>query len=216
MNLRIRPDGSVYVSASKWVPEAFIENFILSNSDYIFRALKRAEEKRAAMPAEPVFADGEPVFFFGCKMSWKIVPGEKNTVYPDGDRLVMVIKNPENADARKKLGEAWLKEQLEIRMKEICENIYPFFKAKGFGFPELKYRKMVSKWGVCRPKAGTITFNTYLSGAPLTCIEYIAVHEFVHYLHPDHSAAFYKCLAGLLPDWKERDRLLKSYPLIIR
>ena len=39
INLRIRHDGNVYVSASVKTPVETVENFIISKTDYIFRAL---------------------------------------------------------------------------------------------------------------------------------------------------------------------------------
>ena len=43
INLRVRRDGSVYVSANRRVPMDVIENFIRSNADRIIAAIDRAE-----------------------------------------------------------------------------------------------------------------------------------------------------------------------------
>jgi len=39
----------------------------------------------------------------------------------------------------------------------------------------------------------------------------VVYHEFVHFLHPDHSKRFYDTLSRLLPDWKERKETLKTF-----
>jgi len=36
------------------------------------------------------------------------------------------------------------------------------------------------------------------------------MHEFIHFLHPNHSKKFYDMLSALMPDWKERKRILES------
>ena len=45
INLRIRPDGSIYVSAARGVPQPAIDRLILSNADYILEHRRRAGER---------------------------------------------------------------------------------------------------------------------------------------------------------------------------
>lgn len=54
------------------------------------------------------------------------------------------------------------------------------------------------------PGKHKITFNSLLLEKPLESIEYVVVHEFAHFIHPDHSKAFYAFVGQILPDWKER------------
>ncbi len=41
INLRIKSDGSVYISANRWVSQKTVESFILSRADFIFRAIDK-------------------------------------------------------------------------------------------------------------------------------------------------------------------------------
>lgn len=50
--------------------------------------------------------------------------------------------------------------------------------------------------------------NKRLLEAPRNCIEYVVMHEFCHFIHPNHSKHFYSFLAMLMPDWKERKTVL--------
>ncbi|RXI67127.1 hypothetical protein DP121_13145 [Clostridium tetani] len=43
-----------------------------------------------------------------------------------------------------------------------------------------------------------------------TCIDYVVLHELVHLVHFNHSKDFYDLLDDLMPDWKERKRILNS------
>ena len=70
---------------------------------------------------------------------------------------------------------------------------------------------MTSRWGSCKPSAGRVTFARQLAEAPLPCVEYVVWHELTHFLHPDHSPAFYADLAAVLPDWKQRRQVLNAY-----
>lgn len=58
INLRIKPDGTVNVSAGKRVPQTVIDNFILSKSEFIFGALEK-HVRIKALPQKPYFAENE-------------------------------------------------------------------------------------------------------------------------------------------------------------
>ena len=103
-----------------------------------------------------------------------------------------------------------MKSRCETILFAICESVYPKFKKYGVEFPELRFRNMVSRWGSCQPKRKVLTFNISLIEAPLACIEYVVVHEFTHFLQPNHSKKFYSQLAMFMPDWKERKRILEK------
>ena len=45
VNMRIKPDGMVYVSANKRVPLKVIEDFIVSKADFVFGALEKFSTK---------------------------------------------------------------------------------------------------------------------------------------------------------------------------
>lgn len=65
-----------------------------------------------------------------------------------------------------------------------------------------------TRFGSCSGKNG-ICFSLYLMQYPEEAIDYVVVHELAHIRHHDHSPAFYAEVAGVLPDYKARMKLLK-------
>ena len=53
--------------------------------------------------------------------------------------------------------------------------------------------------------------NLELIKTPKACIEYIALHEVLHFRYPNHNLSFYGALGNLISDWKEREKLLNDY-----
>lgn len=92
----------------------------------------------------------------------------------------------------------------------ICKKIYPSFEKRGIKYPIIKFRKMTSRWGSCNYIKGIITFNTALKYAPYECIEYVACHEFCHFLQANHSPLFYNELEKFCPNHKHYRKILRG------
>ena len=81
----------------------------------------------------------------------------------------------------------------------------------GVAWPELRLRRMKSQWGNCHWRQGYITLNTALARCPETLRDYVALHELVHFVHPDHGPGFYGLMDRLMPDWRQRRKELRRY-----
>ena len=209
LNLRIKADQSVYVSANDKVSEETIQGFLQSKSDYILKALDRYSEMAKYAPKPKLYVDGESFMILGRELRLKVVQGNKNTVTSDKTYITLTVKDINDRAMKQRTMDNWLKRQCLICVRDICEAVYPRFQKYGVAFPELRYRNMISRWGSCQPKRGVLTFNYLLIEAPLSCIEYVVVHEFTHFLCPSHSKEFYTLLSTFMPDWQERKQILE-------
>lgn len=160
INLRIKADGTIHVSAGKHISQMTIDAFLVSKADFILNALEKVG-KRTEKPQKQYFTEDEV--------------------------RVLILK--------------------------LCKKAYLYFQKRGVRYPEIKFRRMVSQWGNCRIDKGVLTFNTNLMYAPKECIEYVVLHEFTHFLQPNHSAKFYEELFKVCPDWKECRKKLKEIHL---
>ena len=93
----------------------------------------------------------------------------------------------------------------------MSDKVYPAFAGVLGGHkPVIKVRSMTSRWGVCFMAKRQITFALQLYHMPPAAQIYVVVHEYCHFLQPNHSPAFWAEVAKLLPDWKARRALLKG------
>ena len=95
----------------------------------------------------------------------------------------------------------------------MCEKAYHYYAKKGIEYPEIRFRKMTSRWGSCHPQKGILTFNKNLMYAPPEAVEYVVLHEFTHFLVPNHSEKFYSELEKVCPEWKAQKKALKEINL---
>ena len=66
-----------------------------------------------------------------------------------------------------------------------------------------------TRFGSCSGK-NSLCFSLYLMQYPPEAIDAVVVHELCHMRHRDHSGAFYAEVARWLPDYREREKLLKQ------
>ena len=76
--------------------------------------------------------------------------------------------------------------------------------------PNLKIRKMTSRWGVCNIKNHNVTLNYHLSKYDICCLDYVIVHELSHFIHPNHSKDFWNLVGKYYPKYKECRKMLKE------
>ena len=146
----------------------------------------------------------------GNALRLKLVLQDKEEVHSDGIYLYLGIKNKENFSRKKRLIDNWMRYQTKIIYNEIAMETHKQFVKYNIDFPLIKVRKMKKRWGSCQPQTKTITINSRLIEAPRFCIEYVMMHEFCHFIHPNHSKDFYTLLQVMMPDWKERKKILEE------
>jgi predicted metal-dependent hydrolase len=199
----------VTVSANDGVPDSVIDEFLQKKSNYILAAIDSYNEKAKYALVDHNYVAGESFKFLGKELRLKLSRG-KNSVTTDGVYLYLTVPDVQNAENKERQITRWYEQQCRTLFQELIDERYPVFRKHGVPSPTLTLRDMTSRWGSCQPKRGIITLNKKLIEAPRNCIEYVVMHEFIHFLHPNHSKKFYDLLSTLMPDWRERKNALES------
>jgi predicted metal-dependent hydrolase len=209
INLRIRFDCSVYVSANDDTLINTIEDFLHDKSVYILSALDKYKKMSKSAKNKHNYITGENFPYLGDNLRLVVKKGKRG-ISSDGECLTLSVRNVMDTALKERLVKKWYYTQCWEVSVEIMNENYPFFKKYNFTMPKLSLRNMVSRWGSCRPKRGIITLNKRLIEAPRNAFEYVVMHEFIHFLYPNHSRDFYGMLSKLMPDWKVRKRVLEE------
>lgn len=208
INLHVRKDGSVSVSANGTVPVEAVDAFVLSKRSFILNARKSFSEQELYKPQPKKYVSGETFYIQGRSLRLKVVASRENRLYSDGVHLFLEITDPQDFSKKEKMVGKFFDRQCKEVFEEIINALYPLFQKYGVAPPVLRIRSMDTRWGSCLPDKGVITLNKRLLEAPRNCIEYVVMHEFCHFIHPNHSKHFYAFLSMLMPDWKDRKKIL--------
>jgi len=210
VNLRVKADSTVVVSANRSVPFIFIEELVKDKSTWIIKNLARICEKQL-INVESKYITGEIINFLGDNFILQVFQTDQaEKVELNGRNIALFVKNSEDIERKKALISAWYKEQAKIELGESLERIYPLVERFGIEKPVITIRTMKSRWGSCSWKKGRITINTELLKKTRECIDYVVLHELAHFKFHQHDAAFYDFLSALMPEWQIQRQLLKK------
>lgn len=75
----------------------------------------------------------------------------------------------------------------------------------------VKITSAATRFGSCSGK-NSICFSYRLMLYPPEAVDYVVVHELAHIKEKNHSARFYALVERYMPDYREREKLLKKTP----
>ncbi len=211
VNLRVKPDGIVYISANSRVTIGFIEDFITEKSEFIFNALD-GFSKRGKAPELPksdmIYKDDDTVCYFGRNYTISIELAAREQAFPKEKIIIVRAKTADRVGA---VLEKFYAEETRKLFEALNRRTALMFLAKGYKVETaaLRIRDMRSRWGSCHYTEGKIVMNSRLALYPEICAAYVFVHEYAHFIIPNHSKEFYAVVSDIMPDYKICVKMLK-------
>ena len=206
MTLRIDRQGKPCLSVPLNAARGEIEDFLRSCSGW----LARNAGQRSFFSLPDALRDGDEVMILGENRRISLVSGLKASLFFREGRPVLAMRGP---DDPMKAASAYEKALTDLALDVFRRRlaIYADVIPKRFGVPEIRIRKMTSRWGSANQKTKEIHLSLYLIKTPLECIDSVVLHEAVHFTHMDHGDEFYDMLLRRLPDYRQRSRKLREY-----
>lgn len=208
INLRIKSDLTVAISAARGVPLKLIEELVRKKGAWILKHFDRYA-RRQKSTHDLTNQGGEKLKYLGQTYNLTVQPAlQQEEVLFDSENIYLFVRSGCSRGYREKLIESWYRGKAGLIFNQSLEKIYPLLDGLSVTKPELKIRQMKTRWGSCSIRKQRITLNLELIKMPPSSVDYVVLHELVHFVHQNHSKAFYDCLNGLMPDWQERRKYL--------
>ena len=194
------------ISAPMRMPAAAIERFVLSKANWLQQKLDFLAKRRLVFAAQE--AAGESLWLWGKKYAVRFIPGREKIVIAENE--VIFSGNIEESSTEKltKCIDKLYRQQLAQQIEKFAVFWQKRLQITAAGW---RVRKMKTRWGTCNTFSRMITINYNLVRLPVECLEYIIVHELAHLYEPSHNSHFKNFLTQNLPDWKQRESLLKHF-----
>jgi predicted metal-dependent hydrolase len=96
-----------------------------------------------------------------------------------------------------------------LARRDLTEKAQDFAQKTGVEPSNIKINGAKTRWGSCSAKK-SLNFSWRLMMADNDVVDYVVVHELAHIKEMNHSPRFWAVVAGVLPDYKQRQAKLKE------
>ena len=194
------PDGSVRISAPKELNDETIRLFAVSKLSWIKK--QRAKFKRQERQPEREFVSGESHYFLGQRYLLNVIYTNKRrqgAAIRNKTYLDLFVRENSGKEQRRKVVREWYRRELKALIPPLISKWEPIIgvKVESWGV-----KRMKTKWGSCNIAAKRIWLNLELAKKNPACLEYIVVHEMVHFLERLHNEHFVAYMDKFLPNWR--------------
>ena len=198
--------GDVGVAAPMRTPAYEIDAFVRRKSRWITRAI--GDRRTRPRHEQREIVTGVQALYLGQSLTLDVrEDGGRGAQLIDNEIVVHVRAGLTNAvreaEARRRL-EAWYRREAERVFTERVREFAPMVGAKP---ARVLVKTQKTRWGSCGAD-GALRFNWTLIMAPLSVIDYLAVHELCHLKQNGHGKRFWSLVAKVLPDYVSRRRML--------
>ena len=203
------PQGRVTISAPLRMDLETIRLFSISKLGWIRKQQEKLKKQKREAPRE--YISRESHFYLGQRYLLKVIEQKaKPKVVLKHNTIELYIRKGTSKAKKEKILQGWYREQLKKIALQYVEKLEKKINVK---VTEICIRKMKTKWGTCNSNAKRIWLNTELAKKPIESIEYILIHEMVHFLERNHNGKFTAYMDKFFPKWKHLREELNRAPL---
>ena len=205
------PDGQVRVSAPDAMTETAIRMAVIHRIPWIRRQQAAFAKQERQSTREMV--NGETHYLWGRRYRLEVIELDdlkSQTVKLKSGKLILTVNKGLSDEVKLKLLTEYYRGRLKARAPDLIDK---WSKKTGVTISDWQIQKMKTKWGSCNIEEGNIRLNLDLAKKPMPCLEYIILHELLHFKERQHNDRFKALLDIYMPDWRSRRDLLNQMPL---
>lgn len=182
-----------------------IKAMVEGKKQWIFK--KQLELKHRKQKKSQSYKNGSRVPYFGKLYKLEIILGTKDQIKSKKDTLVISLKSKKNTTRTiKKLYENWM---ICKSQKILQKRLAKFAKKLGVKPRKLVIKDLKTRWG-SSTEQGIVTLNLHLLKAPKEIVEYIVLHELVHFKIKNHPPEFWGTVEQIIPNYNDNINWLEK------
>ena len=205
--------GEISISVPIGATMADVEQLVLSKQEWLQKSVPKSLRGAGRNTEISTFYDGTAIYIWGKRYEICLYDhAGKESYQLIGDKLFLYAKRGFSERKRDLLVHEMLKSLVAAQGKRLLDK----WSAKmGLLYSEVYVQYWKSMWGKCTIDSKKIGLNMLLACYPPECLELVVVHELTHLLEVRHNARFHDIVEYHLPDWKQREKILKTKPFLV-
>ncbi len=203
------PAGRVKISAPQRMDLETIRIYAISKLSWIRNHQSKFKNQERETSRD--YVSNESHYFNGKRYLLKVI--EHNAppkVILKHSTIELHVRPKASIEKKQSVLEDWYRQVLKDKASEL---IPKWEKKINVSVNEIAIKKMRTKWGTCNSKKKRIWLNLELAKKPPQCLEYIIVHEMIHFFEKNHNEKFIAYVNKYLPKWRSYKQELNKIPL---
>lgn len=209
LRIRMAPGRGIWVSVPHGVSRRQTEKFLEENREWIIQNRKNME----------IYEEDTGVGLkIGAEIKTKfhVLRIEHTDALKPAYRIeqqTIILSIPRQVEFKRieALAKQFLLDIYKMECKQYLPGRVKFWAEKyGFRYGRLSFRDNVSNWGSCSFE-NNISLNIKLMKLPDEIIDYVILHELCHTVEKNHSAAFWRLVGKVCPDYARLRGRLRKY-----
>lgn len=228
-------NGEIILCVPLNISENFIVNFITEKLQWIKENQQKIYHKKKSLDIE--YVESENIKYLGKIYQIKLIQASKkpqikliknqniiNKTYQENSQLNL-FDYSESQQSRNcnqiifdsvehltkiqkiKLLEKFYRQNLQEILQELAKKWQKILQIEA-NFIGIK--KMRTRYGSCNARRKNIWISLNLIHYPIECIEYVLLHEFLHFFEQNHGKKFYALMNKFMPNWQDYQKILRT------
>jgi predicted metal-dependent hydrolase len=204
------PDGRVRVSSPLRLKDDVIRSLVATRIPWIHKHKAKFEAQERQSPRE--YVSGETHYVLGRPHRLEVVyeNNPPRVSLKGKNRIILQARQDSSLGRREEILTGWYRNELRTIAQELLE---AWQTRIGVSVESWGIKRMKTRWGTCNQKAARIWLNLELVKKPVTCIEYVVVHELLHLIEKKHNDRFVDLMTKHLPQWRSSKAELNRFML---
>jgi hypothetical protein len=204
------PHGRVRVAAPLRMDDDAIRLAVISRLGWIRRQQAQFAQQERQSAREMVTGESHYVQGRRYRLDVREHHAPPSVRIANTTTLELRVRPGTDRQKREAILSQWYRQQLRDQIPDLIARWEPII---GVEIAEWGIKKMKTRWGTCNIAARRIWLNLELAKKPVSCLEYIVVHEMVHLLERHHNDRFSAYMDRFLPQWRVARDMLNAAPL---
>lgn len=194
------PNARVHVSVPLSMPEDAIRLFLITKLSWIRKRVSQILEQERQTPRE--YVSGENHYYRGRRYRLKVVchNAPPKVEIQGNEYIVLYVREGATKERRAEILREWYRAEFKAFLPVL---ISKWEKVLCVKVNKWEVKQMKTLWGSCNHQTRNIIFNLELIKKPISCIEYVVVHELLHIKVRLHNEEYTGLLNRHFPNWMQ-------------
>lgn len=192
------PDARVHVSAPMKMTEEAVRLFLITKLPWIKQRVSQVLGQNRQTPRE--YVSGENHYYKGHRYRLKVLyhNAPPRVEIQGNEYIVLFVREGAIEERRAEILRKWYRAEFKALLPDM---ISKWEDVLGVKANKWEVKQMKTLWGSCNHRTRNIIFNLELIKKPISCIEYIVVHELLHIKVRLHNEEYTRLLNRYFPNW---------------